>query len=189
MISTKPLTAKMLLICLLSFVLTPSVKILAQHSKEVVLGSRMEKAKGNSNVNVVEGEGIGVKMAAGRKPLKLKRLSVHLLENHPDSVSFYIRLFSLENGKPEQNLFPDTVFVQPIINDELNVDLADLNVDVTGDILVGLEWAATATGSKRVLNIPTKMFKKGIYYKEKNEPNWKKVPFFGFAMQLYGERM
>ena len=128
-------------------------------------------------------------MAAGRKPLKLKRLSVHLLDDHPDTVSFYVRLFSMENGKPEENMFPDTVFVQPIVNDELNVDLSGFNVDVKGDFLLGLEWAATATGDKRVLNIPTRLFNKGIYFKKKNEPDWKRMPFFGFAIQLYGERM
>gem|GEM_PF-1322528 len=182
-------TATIPLIIFIAFAVFPTAKTFAQDSKEVVLGSRMEKAKGNSNVNIIKEEGIGVKMAAGRKPLQLKKLSLRLLDDHhPDTVSFYIRLFSLENGKPELNLFPDSVFIRPIINNELDADFSAFNIDIRGDFLIGLEWAATATGNKRMINIPTRLFNKGVYFKKKEESEWKKVPFFGFALQVFGER-
>lgn len=159
--------------------------------QEVVLGEHIKKGKGNSDVGVVTGEGIGLKLKAGRKSIKLTKLNMQLLEDHPDSVTFYIRLFPFENGVLGENRMPDKIYTESLKGGEMNVDLSDLDISVSGDFVIGLEWAAPAAGPKTKISLPTGLglFKKGVYYKKKDETKWKKVPFFGLDIVVYGVKV
>ncbi|MFT4202401.1 MAG: hypothetical protein QM610_00670 [Chitinophagaceae bacterium] len=152
--------------------------------KEIILGSHAHK--GHSNTTIAKGEGIGMKLKAGKKGVTIQSLNINLIEQHPDSVRFYVRIFPMDGKSLGNNIGPDKVFTASLKDNHIYVSLTDYHITVRGDFVVGVEWSANANGSVNTISFHTGVLKKGIYYKETDDPRWKKIPFFGFDIELRG---
>jgi hypothetical protein len=175
-----------LAILLIAILTGIAVNIRANAQQEIALGSHA--TKGISNTSITTGEGIGTKMNAGKKKVQLKSLEVNLINEHPDSVMLYVRLFPIHGKTFGENMIPNKIYTVPLNKNQILVDLSDLNLFVSGEFVVGLEWAITINKGNNKISYHSGLgpFKKGIYYKEANVSQWKKIPLFGFDMVLNG---
>lgn len=162
-----------------------SVALSAQAQKIRTIGNKLRSGSSNNTFGVVKGGEIGIKMKAGKKPVKLLKLTFDVENRQQDSLPFKVNVYQFANEKAGENLVKQKITgVIPIGKSRPVIDLAPYDVDASGDILVSIEWLKSAPGPEASFSIG--LFNGGTYHKDSATSDWEKIPVAGvdFNMQV-----
>lgn len=166
-------------------VLMLSFTLSAQAQKIKTIGNKLRSGSSNNTFAVVKGGEIGIKMKAGKKPVQLLKLTFDVENRQQDSLPFKVNIYQFANEQPGDKLTSQEITgviargkTRPV------VDLSPYGIEVSGDILVTIEWLKSAPGPEASFAIG--LFNGGTYHKDSAVAEWEKIPVAGidFNMQV-----
>ncbi|MBA9076946.1 carboxypeptidase-like regulatory domain-containing protein [Rufibacter quisquiliarum] len=134
------------------------------------------------------GRELGVLIHAGDKQTFLSKLNFCLTSNQFDQVKFRVNLYSLKEGKPDQNLLPENIYVT--VNEKkrgwIQVDLEPYNLYVQQDFILSLEWidCSPRTESKALTLAAAMPAFQTIYHKDASQDKWEKMSAVGIGLNV-----
>lgn len=149
--------------------------------EEVLLGNK--KGKRNGSTTNEKGGGMGIAIDTKKDTVRLQRVEPELHGEHSETIKYYLRIFPLKDNERLSNIAPEKLYVQSLESGKIIVDLKEEKLDLNGAYVIGLEWAEEPTSAIKTLGFYTSVFKDGIYVKDSDELDWKKVRFLGFDLQ------
>ncbi|MCC8409849.1 hypothetical protein LJ707_13005 [Mucilaginibacter sp. UR6-1] len=162
-----------------------SVTLAAQAQKIKTIGNKLRSGTSNNTFSVVKGGEIGIKMKAGKKPVKLLKLTFDVENRQQDSLPVKVNVYRFTDEKAGENIVKQEITgiiakgkSRPVI------DLSAYNIEASGDILVSIEWLKDSPGPEVAFSIG--LFNGGTYHKDSATANWEKIPVAGvdFNMQV-----
>ncbi|MCD8740331.1 hypothetical protein LT679_06920 [Mucilaginibacter roseus] len=157
----------------------------AQAQKIKTIGNKLRSGSSNNTFGAVKGGEVGIKMKAGKKPVKLLKLTFNVENRQQDSLPFKVNVYQFTDEKAGENLVKQEITgaiapgkSRPVI------DLAPYDIQVSGDLLVSIEWLKTSPGMETAFSIG--LFNGGTYHKDSATSDWEKIPVAGvdFNMQV-----
>ncbi|MBE9584332.1 hypothetical protein IM792_07725 [Mucilaginibacter sp. JRF] len=166
-------------------VLIISLGLSAQAQKIKTIGNKLRSGTSNTTFSVVKGAEAGIKMKAGKKPVQLLKLTFDVENRQNDSLAYKVNVYQFTDEKAGENLVKQQITGAMAHGKSRQVvDLSTYNIEVSGDILVSIEWLKSSPGPEVAFSIG--LFNGGTYHKDTATGDWEKIPVAGmdFNMQV-----
>lgn len=186
---SKTSTLKIITACLLCFI---AIGSFAQ-DKTKTIGNKARKGSTNTSFTAVKGAQVGVMMNAGHKPVELLKLNFHADNRSGDSIAFKVNVYQMNGKLPsDTNLVKEEIkgVIKKNNTEEhqlVSVDLSPCKINVSGDILVSIEFLTTKNGS--YIGFACGLFNGGTFHKNANSSEWKKIPVVGADFNVLVKKM
>lgn len=120
------------------------------------------------------GSELGTLMKIKRSPSKVESLEFNIGNNLLDSVKFRVNLYSMKNGQPDSSLLNKPIYLKTELKyGKLKVDLLPLDLWVTNDFLVTLEWIEDY--GKNKLYFSAGLMDNNTMYRKTSQDTWHKA--------------
>jgi hypothetical protein len=138
------------------------------------------------------GREIGIHINNGQKLSLLSKLNFCLKSNKYEFVKFRLNVYDIKNGKPNQNILPQPIYVT-VKNRKtgwMQVDLEPYNLYLAHDFIISLEWIDALPKTHSLsLSLPAGM--PGLqttFHKDASQSKWQKIPAAGMGMNVVVQR-
>jgi hypothetical protein len=132
------------------------------------------------------GSEIGRKFQIRNQNTRVDALKFFISQNNFDKVRFRVNVYSLKQGKPQQNLLTENIYVDlsKKLKGWIEVDLTQYNIVVSENIVVALEWISKSAKGN-VLTLPIVMPTTQVhFYKYGSQNKWKRFDSMSTYMEL-----
>jgi hypothetical protein len=161
----------------------------------VTQGTRRRKKLGNTTTSKLVSVGfpvrfpgaeIGVRMTLGKHPRRLEKFHCHVSDNRIDSAVFRLNIYRMVNGNPRNILQRNILLSIGKGPGDYTVDLAGLNLVLSGDILVSLELlsAHPPTPNAGAVFFSAALFNSGTWRRQTSQAEWKKARGIGVGFNV-----
>lgn len=132
------------------------------------------------------GAEIGVKIAMGKTPRRLRMFHCHLTGSRVDSAIYRLNIYRFYNGNPENVLQNNILLSVGNKPGDYSLNLAAQNLILSGDILVSLELlrSYSATPNTGAVYFSAAFFNSGTWRRSTSQAAWRKARGIGVGFNL-----
>lgn len=170
----------------------PEVTVRPQKTNRIEMGSERENTNMKVNFVVHKQPNQNLGSEVGREfklknPALLEKCSFMLKYNNFDTVRFRVNVYTIQHGKPAQNITPENIIIELTGKKMgwIDVDLLPYDIECEGKIAISIEWVySSGKGTYLALPIAMPMIGSTHFYKYGSQNDWKAFDGMSASLRL-----
>jgi hypothetical protein len=170
----------------------PEVTVRPKKTNRIEMGSDRENTnlKVNFVVHKQPNQNLGSEVGRQFKlknPALLEKCSFLLKYNNFDTVRFRVNVYTIQHGKPAQNITPENIIIELTGKKMgwIDVDLLPYDIECEDKIAISIEWVySSGKGTYLALPIAMPMIGSTHFYKYGSQNSWKAFDSMSASLRL-----